>query len=83
MQSWHKRIRVRCFELHSGDLPVRDEHLDVTRAIPDYPDGEGEWESQYRNVRRLVRHFGAGPLSPSAAQSLAPTSRDVSANSCI
>ena len=50
-------------ELHPGDLPVRDVNLDLTREILDYPDDEGEWKSEFRNVRRLVRHFDAGPLT--------------------
>ena len=49
-------------ELHPGDLPVRDEHLKVTR-MTGVEISDGKWEYEFRDVQQLVDHFDAGPLT--------------------
>ena len=53
-------------ELHPGDLPVREEHLCLTRDtlyVLEEVDSDGKWKSEFRDLQQLVDHFDAGPLT--------------------
>ena len=50
-------------ELHSGDLPVRNESLEFTRDLISFQHNHPEYKSEYRHLQRLVDHFDAGPLT--------------------
>ena len=50
-------------ELHPGDLPVRNENLEFTRDLISFQHKHPDYKSDYRCLRRLVRHFDAGPLT--------------------